>query len=78
MMPTIKWPQRLPEPAVLPGADEIHLWPTDLGEAPADGGIMFGTLSIVEQERARRFVFEKYRQCYLAARAWLQSVLGPI
>ena len=60
----------------MPGADEIHLWQTDLDEAPADDGILFGTLSLLEQERVRRFVFEERRRRYVAARAWLRSVLG--
>ena len=76
MTPAIKWPQRLPEPAELPGADEIHLWQTDLDELPANGGILFRTLSSSERERARRFVFEEHRRRYLATRAWLRSVLG--
>ncbi|MGA3284754.1 MAG: 4'-phosphopantetheinyl transferase superfamily protein [Verrucomicrobiota bacterium] len=76
MTPTVKWPQRLKEPAGLPGADEIHLWQTDLDEPPTNGGISFRTLSSSEQERARRFVFEEHRRRYLAARAWLRSVLG--
>jgi 4'-phosphopantetheinyl transferase len=76
MTPVIKWPQRWPEPAGLPGANEIHLWQTDLDEAPAAGGILFRTLSPSEQERARRFVFEEPRRRYVATRAWLRSVLG--
>lgn len=76
MTPTLKWRQRLPETPELPGADEIHLWQTDLDEAPADGGILSDTLSLLEQERARRFVFERHRRRYLATRAWLRSVLG--
>lgn len=76
MTPTLKWPQRFPGTPELPGADEIHLWQTDLDEVPVDGGILSGTLSLLEQERARRFVFERHRRHYLATRAWLRSVLG--
>lgn len=76
MIPTIKWLQRLQEPAGLPGADEIHLWQTDLDEPATNGGISFHTLSSSEQKRARRFVFEEHHRRYLAARAWLRSVLG--
>lgn len=76
MTPAIKWLRRLPESAGLPGVDEIHLWRTDLDELRADSGILFRALSPSEQERARRFVFEEHRWRYLAARAWLRSVLG--
>lgn len=76
MTPKIKWRQRLPEPAEVPGSDEIHLWETDLDEPQANGGILFPALSSSEQERARRFVFEKHRRRYLATRAWLRSVIG--
>jgi 4'-phosphopantetheinyl transferase len=76
MMPTLKWPQDLPEPGELPGVDEIHLRQTDLDTPPADDGLLLRTLSVPEQERARHFVFEEDRRRYLAARAWLRSVLG--
>jgi 4'-phosphopantetheinyl transferase len=76
MTPTIKWLQRLPGAAELPGADEIHLWQADLDELTTNGGILFRTLSSSELERARRFVFEEHRRRYLAARTWLRSVLG--
>jgi hypothetical protein len=69
MTPTIKWLQRLPEPAELPDADKIHLWQTNLDEPPADSGISVHSLSVSEQKRARRFVFEEHRRRYLAARA---------
>ncbi len=76
MTPTIKWPQRLQESAVLPRTNEIHLWRTELDEWPANGEILFRTLSSSELERSRRFVFEEHRRRYLATRAWLRSVLG--
>jgi len=76
MTPTIKWLQRMPETAELPGVDEIHLWQTDLDEPQANGEVLFHTLAPSEQERARRFVFEGHRRRYLAARTWLRSVLG--
>lgn len=76
MTPTIQWPQQWPEPATLPDSDEIHLWQTNLDDPAPDGGALLRTLSIHEQERARRFVFEQHRRRYLAGRAWLRSVLG--
>src|SRR5208282_4984293 len=76
MTPTTKWRQRLPGPAELSGADEIHLWQADLDEPTTNGGISFRALSSTELERVRRFVFEGHRRRYLAARAWLRSVLG--
>jgi len=76
MTPTTKWRQRLPGPAELSGADEIHLWQADLDEPTTNGGISFRALSSTEVDRARRFVFEEHRRRYLAARAGLRAVLG--
>ncbi len=76
MTPTIKWLQRLPEPAELPGADEIHLWETEFDEPRANSEILFHTLSFSEQERARRFVFKEHRRRFVVTRVWLRSVLG--
>ena len=76
MTSTLKWRQGLPAPGELPGADEIHLWRTDLDEASADSEVLFRALSFSEQERARRFILESHRRRFLAARAFLRSVLG--
>jgi 4'-phosphopantetheinyl transferase len=76
MTPMIKWPQRFPAAAELPDADEIHLWQTNLDDAPANGEDVFFTLSSAERERARRFVFEAHRRRYLVTRTWLRAVLG--
>ena len=76
MTPTIKWRQALSETPDLPGEDEIHLWRADLDDPAPDRGALFRILSSREQERARRFVFERDRRRYLVARAWLRSVLG--
>jgi len=76
MRPALHWPQRPPEPADLPGADEIHLRQTDLDERVARAEPLWDALSLAEQERARRFVFEEHRRRYVSARTWLRSVLG--
>jgi 4'-phosphopantetheinyl transferase len=73
---TIQWPELAGEPVRLPGAEEIHLWRTDLDESSGPDGLLFRTLSPPEQERARRFILEQPRQRYIAGRAWLRSVLG--
>jgi 4'-phosphopantetheinyl transferase len=73
---TIQWPELAGEPVRLPEAEEIHLWRTDLDEASGQDGLLFRALSPLEQERARRFIFEQPRRRYIAGRAWLRSVLG--
>ncbi len=52
----------------------VRLWCVDLGHAPDEAAV--ATLSLAEQARAGRFVFERDRRRYLAAHVALRSLLA--
>jgi 4'-phosphopantetheinyl transferase len=58
------------------GDDEIHVWYVDLAAARAAAAEWPRLLSAAEQERARRFHFERDRLRFLAAHAALREILS--
>jgi len=71
---SIQWPSA---PAHLHLAEnEIHVWalPLDL-ESPALSKAV-ATLSAAEQDRAKKFRFDKHRNRFIAGRAGLRAMLG--
>src|SRR5579863_8613710 len=56
--------------------DEIHLWRVDLESIGADEFRWRQVLSSDELTRAARFHFSRDRQRFVAARAWLRTILG--
>lgn len=73
------WQSHPSDPAVPPWAldhENVHVWLAALDLAPAAIATMTTLLSADEQERARRFHFDRDRARYIAARGALRSLLG--
>ena len=62
-------------PLVLP-EDEVQVWRVDLEAIRGDESRWKSVLSSDEAQRASRFHFPADRQRYVAARAWLRTILG--
>src|SRR5437660_4664803 len=61
-----------PPPMLSLAPDEIHIWKADL-----HGSTSFAQLlSIDEQQRANRFIFDKHRDRFIAGRAILRKILS--
>lgn len=58
----------------LPPLPGLRLWRIDLDAAPTQGAV--ASLSDAEWERARRFVFQRDRERFIAAHAALRETLG--
>ncbi len=56
--------------------DEVHLWRVDLATVGPAEARWLPLLSEDEAKRAARFHFDRDRQRYVAARAWLRRLLG--
>ena len=65
----IESPLPLPE-------DEVHLWRVDLETIGADELRWQQVLSSDELARAASFHFSPDRQCFIATRAWLRTILA--
>jgi 4'-phosphopantetheinyl transferase len=66
-----------PRPAqLLLGADEVHVWRAPLDSNDPGLARLAGTLVGDEQERARRYYFEKDRRHFIAGRGLLREILG--
>jgi 4'-phosphopantetheinyl transferase len=72
--PNLDWQTSL-FPYVLPD-HEVHVWRADLNCPPARVHHLQQVLSSDEQERARRFHFERDRRRYIVARGVLRTLLG--
>lgn len=59
-----------------PGPGEAHVWKTSLDRDAAQLDALAGLLSPDERARAARFHFERDRRRFIAARAFLRTVLG--
>src|SRR5277367_968529 len=76
------WPMHITDrefalPRSLPIAeDEVHLWRLDLASVGPAEASWLPLLSDDEAKRAARFHFARDRQCYVATRVWLRSLLG--
>ncbi len=70
------WQPGPPRPAL--GDGVCHVWRVDLEVVAARGGgaASASPLNADERERAARFVFERHRRWYTAARTALRGVLG--
>jgi 4'-phosphopantetheinyl transferase len=73
---TIDLHKHLPGSTFLLGASQAHVWQTGLSDLPANLERLQALLSADELERAGRFVFERDRWRYTAARAGLRLLLG--
>lgn len=58
------------------GPDEVCVWWASLDQVARDGDRLERHLSADEQEKARRFAFERDRRRYIAGRAALRMILG--
>ncbi|MCY3872396.1 MAG: 4'-phosphopantetheinyl transferase superfamily protein [Gemmatimonadetes bacterium] len=56
--------------------DTAHVWAVDLERETFDGHILTETLSADEWMRADRFLFEKHRAHFVAARGCLRAILA--
>lgn len=56
--------------------DEVHLWKADLDPVPKNISALFNLLNEEEQNRVKRFVFEKDKNRFTAARGILRHLLG--
>jgi 4'-phosphopantetheinyl transferase len=74
MKSTTEWssPQATPELA----RGEIHVWRASLSTDEPTLRSLEATLADQERERARRFIFERDRDRYIAARGILRDLLG--
>lgn len=59
-----------------PGADEVHVWQTELDLGHHELGDLDAYLSTEERDRADRYRHERDRVRYIAARGWLRYLLG--
>lgn len=68
----------LPAPVEVPalGEGEVHVWRAPLAPPPARLAALARTLRDDERERAARFLFERDRTAYTAARGTLRTLLG--
>lgn len=73
-MNTLTWRR----PASLPSItqNEVHIWRVHLPLAPARYADLWQVLNEEERERARRFHFERDRQCSVTARGILRLLLA--
>src|SRR5579864_5910598 len=65
-----------PPTALSLNTDEVHIWRSTLDFGPALISRFSGTLSQDESDRAGRYVFDKDRNHFIAARAILRELLG--
>lgn len=56
--------------------DTAHVWAVDLERETFDGHMLAETLSADEWVRADRFLFEKHRAHFVAARGCLRAILA--
>ncbi len=56
--------------------DTAHVWAVDLERETFEGHMLAETLSADEWMRADRFVFEKHRAHFVAARGYLRAILA--
>lgn len=56
--------------------DEVHLWKADLDTVSESIPVLFNLLNEEEQSRAKRFVFERDKNRFTAARGILRQLLG--
>jgi 4'-phosphopantetheinyl transferase len=56
--------------------DEVHLWKADLDTASENISVLFDLLNEEEQSRAKRFVFERDKNRFTAARGILRQLLA--
>ncbi len=56
--------------------DEVHLWKADLDPVSENISALFNLLDEGEQNRAKRFVFERDKNRFTAARGILRQLLG--
>jgi len=73
-MPTLKWPSPNATPEL--ASDEIHVWRASLPEGRPDLQLLESTLSQDERTRAARFILERDRNRFIAARGILRDLLG--
>jgi 4'-phosphopantetheinyl transferase len=64
------------EPSLALAEEEVHLWRVDLDAIGADEFRWRQTLSSEELTRADRFHFSRDRQCFVASRACLRTILA--
>jgi len=74
MNSTTEWASPLATPELAPG--EIHVWRASLSADEAMLRSFEATLADQERERARRFIFARDRDRYIAARGVLRDLLG--
>jgi len=74
MNSTTEWASPLATPELAPG--EIHVWRASLSADDATLRSLEATLADQERERARRFIFARDRDRYVAARGVLRDLLG--
>ena len=74
MKSTTEWSSPLATPDL--ARREIHVWCASLATDEATFERLESTLADQERERARRFIFERDRDRYIAARGILRDLLG--
>jgi len=74
MNSTTEWASPLATPELAPV--EIHVWRASLSADEATLRSLEATLADQERERARRFIFARDRDRYIAARGVLRDLLG--
>ena len=74
MVSTVGWASAPPEPTLPP--DEVHVWRIDLDVPSAHRAALLTTLATDERKRAQRFVFERQRARWVAARGTLRVILA--
>src|SRR5271163_104467 len=74
MKSTTEWSSPLAVPEL--ARSEIHVWCASLATDEATLRTLESTLADQERERARRFIFERDRDRYIAARGILRGLLG--
>jgi len=57
-------------------SDEVHCWRTTLNRTETEIKRLWQTLAPDEQERARRFRFDKHRRHFIIARGLLRAILS--
>ena len=67
---------RTPPPNIELGPSEIHVWRFALDASEERKESLWQTLTEEEQNRARRFYFERHRRRFVVARGTLRAVLG--
>src|SRR5580692_9491374 len=74
MKSTTEWSSPLATPDL--ARREIHIWCASLATDEATFERLESTLADLEKERATRFIFERDRDRYIAARGILRDLLG--